>query len=154
VLELEEPLARLLRITFYASPPVDCAMRCAYLALAASCAAAAHEGAASPAPAGEPNTCQPRSRHPFMPIYHIIGNVTTDAAGTVTARPQRGQHSILRGSYPSCGRRRGAAGAECASYIAVVHSVLQFHSPRMQRIRCTIVVCVSFSQPARPRPAR
>jgi hypothetical protein len=60
-----------------------------------------------------------------MPIYHIIGNVTTDAAGTVTARPQRGQHSILRGSYPSCGRRRGAAGAECASYIAVVHSVLQ-----------------------------
>ena len=25
--------------------------------------------------AAEPNTCQPRSEHPFMPIYHIIGNV-------------------------------------------------------------------------------
>ena len=25
----------------------------------------------------DPNTCQPRSEHPFMPIYHIIGNVRT-----------------------------------------------------------------------------
>ena len=32
-----------------------------------------------------PNTCQPRSAQPFMPIYHIIGNVTTDpATGEVT----------------------------------------------------------------------
>jgi sucrose-6-phosphate hydrolase SacC (GH32 family) len=34
--------------------------------------------------AAEPNTCQPRSRQPFMPIYHTIGNVTTDANGLVT----------------------------------------------------------------------
>ena len=27
------------------------------------------------AAAADPNTCQPRSKHPFMPIYHIIGNV-------------------------------------------------------------------------------
>ena len=27
-----------------------------------------------------PNTCQPRASHPFMPIYHLIGNVTTDDA--------------------------------------------------------------------------
>jgi sucrose-6-phosphate hydrolase SacC (GH32 family) len=33
--------------------------------------------------AGQPNTCQPRSAHPFQPIYHIIGNVTSDASGTV-----------------------------------------------------------------------
>ena len=33
--------------------------------------------------AAEPNTCQPRSRHPFMPIYHIIGNVTSSADGGV-----------------------------------------------------------------------
>ena len=26
-----------------------------------------------------PNTCQPRSAHPFLPIYHIIGNVTTNS---------------------------------------------------------------------------
>ena len=32
-----------------------------------------------------PNTCQPRALQPFMPIYHIIGNVTTDdATGEVT----------------------------------------------------------------------
>jgi len=31
-----------------------------------------------------PNTCQPRSTQPFMPIYHIIGNVTSDATGQVT----------------------------------------------------------------------
>jgi hypothetical protein len=31
-----------------------------------------------------PNTCQPRSKHPFMPIYHVIGNVTSAADGTVT----------------------------------------------------------------------
>ena len=34
--------------------------------------------------AAEPNTCQPRSKHPFMPIYHIIGNVTSGADGAVT----------------------------------------------------------------------
>ena len=33
---------------------------------------------------GEPNTCQPRSTQPFMPIYHLIGNVSTDANGVVT----------------------------------------------------------------------
>ena len=33
--------------------------------------------------AAEPNTCQPRSAHPFMPIFHIVGNITTDAADTV-----------------------------------------------------------------------
>ena len=33
---------------------------------------------------GYPNTCQPRSRHPFLPIYHVIGNVTTDADGEMT----------------------------------------------------------------------
>ena len=32
-----------------------------------------------------PNTCQPRSKHPFMPIYHIIGNVTTNQDGVVTS---------------------------------------------------------------------
>ena len=33
----------------------------------------------------EPNTCQPRSSHPFLPIYHIIGNVTSDPkTGEVT----------------------------------------------------------------------
>jgi len=33
-----------------------------------------------------PNTCQPRAAHPFMPIYHIIGNVTSDpTTGKVTA---------------------------------------------------------------------
>lgn len=31
--------------------------------------------------AAYPNTCQPRSVQPFMPIYHLIGNVTTDANG-------------------------------------------------------------------------
>ena len=36
--------------------------------------------------AATPNTCQPRSAHPFMPIFHIIGNVTTDSAtGAVTS---------------------------------------------------------------------
>ena len=45
-----------------------------FLALAAGTTAAA-----------SPNTCQPRSAQPFMPIYHIIGNVTTDADGAVTA---------------------------------------------------------------------
>ena len=43
------------------------------------CAAAALAGLA----AAEPNTCEPRSRHPFMPIYHIIGNVTSSADGGV-----------------------------------------------------------------------
>ena len=28
-----------------------------------------------------PNTCQPRAAHPFLPIYHLIGNVTSDASG-------------------------------------------------------------------------
>ena len=37
-----------------------------------------------PPSSAEPNTCQPRSKHPFMPIYHIIGNVTTAPDGTVT----------------------------------------------------------------------
>merc|ERR1712166_98964 len=32
----------------------------------------------------EPNTCQPRSQQPFMPIYHIIGNVTSTPTGAVT----------------------------------------------------------------------
>ena len=30
-----------------------------------------------------PNTCQPRASHPFLPIYHIIGNVTSDASGRI-----------------------------------------------------------------------
>ena len=34
----------------------------------------------------EPNTCQPRAAHPFMPIFHLIGNVSSDAAtGKVTS---------------------------------------------------------------------
>ena len=33
---------------------------------------------------GYPNTCQPRSEHPFLPIYHVIGNVTTNADGEMT----------------------------------------------------------------------
>ena len=32
-----------------------------------------------------PNTCQPRATHPFLPTYHLIGNVTSDEAGKVTA---------------------------------------------------------------------
>ena len=32
-----------------------------------------------------PNTCQPRAAHPFLPIYHIIGNVTTSESGIVTS---------------------------------------------------------------------
>ena len=34
--------------------------------------------------AAMPNTCQPRTKHPFMPIYHIIGNVSSSSDGTVT----------------------------------------------------------------------
>ena len=34
---------------------------------------------------GEPNTCQPRAAHPFLPIYHIIGNVTTGPDGAMTS---------------------------------------------------------------------
>lgn len=34
--------------------------------------------------AAQPNTCQPRAAHPFLPIYHIIGNVTT-LDGSVTS---------------------------------------------------------------------
>ena len=32
-----------------------------------------------------PNTCQPRAAHPFLPIYHLIGNVTSDAGGKVVS---------------------------------------------------------------------
>ena len=32
-----------------------------------------------------PNTCQPRALHPFLPTYHLIGNVTSDETGKVTA---------------------------------------------------------------------
>lgn len=38
----------------------------------------------APEATSTPNTCQPRSKHPFMPIYHIIGNVTTNDDGLVT----------------------------------------------------------------------
>ena len=52
------------------------------LALAAFAAGLSLAAAAA---AAGPNTCQPRSEHPLMPIYHIIGNVTSDAAtGKVT----------------------------------------------------------------------
>ena len=33
----------------------------------------------------QPNTCQPRAAHPFLPIYHIIGNVSSAPDGQVTA---------------------------------------------------------------------
>ena len=33
----------------------------------------------------EPNTCQPRAAHPFLPIYHIIGNVSSAPDGRVTS---------------------------------------------------------------------
>jgi hypothetical protein len=26
----------------------------------------------------DPNTCAPRAAHPYMPIFHVIGNVTSD----------------------------------------------------------------------------
>ena len=35
--------------------------------------------------AATPNTCQPRALHPFLPTYHLIGNVTSDDTGKVTA---------------------------------------------------------------------
>ncbi len=35
--------------------------------------------------AATPNTCQPRALHPFLPTYHLIGNVTSDETGKVTA---------------------------------------------------------------------
>ena len=33
----------------------------------------------------QPNTCQPRAAHPFLPIYHIIGNVSSASDGRLTA---------------------------------------------------------------------
>ena len=34
--------------------------------------------------AASPNTCQPRSAEPLMPIFHIIGNVTEQVPGKLT----------------------------------------------------------------------
>lgn len=61
----------------------------------------------------EPNTCQPRAEHPFMPIYHIIGNVRTHHA----AAALHGFGGRARGSSWAVGCANGRTGL-LSSYVA------------------------------------
>jgi len=58
--------------------------------------------------AAAPNTCQPRAEHPFMPIFHIIGNVSAPARrhrATALSLPPAlamASRTLPTGAAPSC----------------------------------------------------
>lgn len=55
-----------------------------HLALALSASAGGPPGGS---PNGSPLACQPNSEQPMLPIFHIIGNVTKNADGSVALEP-------------------------------------------------------------------